>query len=91
MAGLLSFQITPEGGETFTLEVSKMDAILAERALGQPILGRAQEGFFEPVLRLAYLSAGRQTLIPAGTTFEQFVDGYTVALETDDEESSGEA
>ena len=91
MAGLLTFQITPEGGETFTLQVSKMDAIVTERALGVPILGRAQEGFFEPVLRLAFSSATRQKLIADGTTFEQFVDGYEIALETDDEESSGEA
>lgn len=92
MAGLVTFTLTPIDGDPIEVQATKMDAIVVERELRVPILGRAQEGFFEPVLRLAFSAASRQKAIPEGTTFEQFVDGYDVALETDDEEpTSGEA
>lgn len=92
MAGLVTFTLTPAGGEAFEVRATKMDAIVVERELRVPILTRAQEGFFEPVLRLAFSAATRQKVIAEGTTFEQFVDTYDVALETDDEEPAlGEA
>ena len=87
MAGLVTFTITPDGGEPATIVVSKMDTLLVERELGQPVILRAQEGYFEPLLRLAYKAATREQAVPAGTTFEQFVDGWDVSLETPEDES----
>ena len=86
MAGLLEFSITPEGGEPQRVTASKLDAITVERALGQPIVSRAQEGYFEPVLRLAYAAAVRTQALPEGTSFEVFVDTYEVAMETSEDE-----
>lgn len=86
MAALVHFTITPDGGEPVKLVASKLDAIRVERELNAPLVARAQEGYFEPVLRLAYAAASRSALLPPGTTFDEFVDGWEIALETDDED-----
>lgn len=86
MSKLLEFTITPEGGESQRLVASKLDAIIVERQLGAPIVARAQEGYYEPIMRLAYAAATRSKSIPDGTTFEQFVDGWDVAVESGDDE-----
>lgn len=86
MAKLLEFTITPEGGEGQRLVASKLDAIVVERQLGAPIVARAQEGYYEPIMRLAYAAASRSKAIPEATTFEQFVDGWDVSVETEDGE-----
>lgn len=87
MAGfLLRFRITPSDGEQpAVVLVGEMDLLRAERRYGAPILGRAQEGYFEPLVQLAYAGAQRAGIIPGVASLDDFIDGHTIELLEDDD------
>lgn len=83
---LTVFTLKTEGADPVEVPATKMDTIIVERQTKRPIIADARAGYFEPILLLAYQAARRNNAIPFETTFEQFVDGWDIEVDLDEDE-----
>ena len=87
---LIRFRLTPAtGGDAVLVPTGGIDIVRAERAYGAPIMGRAQEGYFEPIMMLAFVGAQRQQLVDKTTTFDEFMEAFDVELLDESDEVDG--
>lgn len=78
---LIRFRLTPTGGgDPVLVPTGGIDIVRAERAYGAPIMSRAQEGYFEPIMMLAFVGAQRQQLIAKTDTLDEFMERFDVEL-----------
>lgn len=92
---LVTFRLTTDGGEgSHVVVVGPLELVRAERRYGGPVMSKAAEGFFEPIMTLAFEGALRGQLIEKTCTFDEFLDRFEVQLLDEDEaaaEKSAEA
>jgi hypothetical protein len=84
--GMGKFTVSIDGGEKKLVSASRLDYIVIERELKQPIYKSIEQGYLEPVLRLAFQACKRQDAIPAELGFDGFLERCDVEFLTDDED-----
>lgn len=67
-------KITPPGSEGTEVVVKRSVLIRLEEELGVPILARIGEGYTGGLFRLGYAVGRDAGIIPAGLSFDEFVD-----------------
>lgn len=85
-AGMGRFTITVDGGEPRDVLASRFDFIMVERETKTPVAKAMEQGFLEPVLRLAYQAARNGKALPDGMTFDEFLQRADVEFHVDDDE-----
>ena len=91
-AFLLRFRLTRvDNGRAVLVLANEIDLMHAERAYDAPILTRAQEGYFEPIVQLAFQGAQRAGVISKTDTLDEFVSAFTIEMLEDGDTLDGDA
>lgn len=90
-SGMARFTVALDGGEKKLVVASRLDYIKLERELKQPIYKAIEQGYLEPILRLAFDASRRADAIPGDLSFDDFLERVDVEfLSDEEEEASGE-
>lgn len=82
--GMGKFTVRVDDGEPAEVIASKFDFIMVERETRQPVAKAMEQGYLEPVLRLAYQAAKTCKALPAGMTFDEFLQRADVDFHVED-------